>query len=80
MLHSRLVFPFSEITGIQELGPQKKQTVGTEEEDLKDMEGALCDITFNNSLQEICSLSNFAQYFRILIISLLSFISLTKNN
>lgn len=58
----------------------RKKTVETEKKDLKGMEGTLCDITLKNSLQETFSLPNFAHYFRILIISLLSFIYLTKKN
>lgn len=50
----------------------------TEEKNFKGMEGTLCDIALKNSLQEIFSLSKFVHYFRILIISLLSFIYLTK--
>lgn len=42
----RAVFPFPEITEMQELGLQEKQTVGTEEKDLKD----ICDIALKNSL------------------------------
>lgn len=77
LCNSRSVFLFSEITGIQELEPQTKQTVGTEEKDSKGMEGTWGDTALKNSLQAL-SLSNFAQCFRILIISLLSFIFLTK--
>lgn len=53
VLQSRLVFPFSEITGIQKLGPQEKQTVGIEEKDLKGIEGTLCDIALKKQPSRI---------------------------